>query len=248
LEIFPHNDMAALEMKLLKARASAPGARRLIVVDGVYSMDADMAPLPELVNLAEKYESVVMVDEAHATGTLGPGGRGLAAHFGLTDKVHIIMGTLSKALGSVGGFVAGNGDLVKFLVNHSRSFIFSTALPPPAVAAALESLAILEENPALPEKLQSNAVYVRDRLTDLGFNTMQAQSHMTPVMIGDAARTMEMASRLFSEGVLVSALRPPTVPKDTSRLRVSVMVNHTREDLDFALNAFEKAGRALKII
>ncbi|MBI4332789.1 MAG: 8-amino-7-oxononanoate synthase [Chloroflexi bacterium] len=242
-EVYPHKDLAALEAGLRRALAEAPQARRLIVVDGVFSMDGDIAPLPGLVDLAEKYRAILMVDEAHATGTFGPGGRGVAAHFGLEDRVPIIMGTLSKALGSLGGFIAGSADLVRFLTNHSRSFIFSTALPPPAASAALEALNILEEDPSLAETLQARAAYLREGLHRLGFNTLRSETQIIPVLIGGPAPTMEQAGRLLQEGVLVSALRPPTVPKGTSRLRLSVMANHTLEDLNFALAAIGKAGR-----
>lgn len=240
IEVYPHKDLSVLEQKLRESLAAAPDARRMIVVDGIFSMDGDLAPLPELVGLAEKYDAIMMVDEAHATGTFGPGGRGVAAHFGLEGRVPIIMGTLSKALGSLGGFVAGSHDLIRYLMNHSRSFIFSTALPPPSAAAALESLDILEVDPSLPEKLQSQAAYLRQQLAGLGFDILDSRTQIIPIVIGEPGETVETARRLLDEGVLVSALRPPTVPKGTSRLRISVMANHTREDLDFALEALER--------
>ncbi len=240
IEVYPHRDLASLEAKLGASAAGSPRSRRLIVVDGIFSMDGDLAALPRLVELADKYDSILMVDEAHATGTFGPGGRGVAAHFRLEDKAPVIMGTLSKALGSLGGFIAGSRDLVAYLINHSRSFIFSTALPPPCVAAALEALDIVEENPGLPEKLQSRAAYFRDGLRSLGFSTLQSETQIVPVVIGEPGPTMEMAQRLLGEGILVSALRPPTVPRGASRLRFSIMSDHTREDLDFALSAMRR--------
>lgn len=240
--VYPHRDIEALERMLHEAYREASRARRLIVVDGVFSMDGDLAPLPELARLAAQYEAILMVDEAHATGTVGPQGQGVAAYFGLADSVPITMGTLSKALGSQGGFIAASRDMIKFLTNHSRSFIFSTALSPPAVGAALESLSILEANPSLSETLQSNAAYVRNGLKRLGFDILQSVAQIIPVIVGEAAATIEIANQLLAEGLLVSALRPPTVPKGSSRLRLSVMANHTREDLDFALAAIEKVG------
>ncbi len=246
--IYPHKDVAALGKMLHEARSAATHSRRLVVVDGVFSMDGDVAPLPELVKLATRYDAILMVDEAHATGTVGPKGQGVAAHFGLEDRVTIVMGTLSKALGSQGGFIAASQDLVKFLTNHSRSFIFSTALAPPAVGAALESLSILEESPSLPERLQSNATYIREGLRRLGFNILQSETQIVPIIVGEAAATMDMAGRLLIEGLLVSALRPPTVSKGSSRLRLSVMANHTKEDLDFALATLKKIGRSQGIV
>ncbi len=240
IEVYPHKNLAVLEDKLRASLVRSREARRLIVVDGIFSMDGDLAPLPALVDLAERYDAILMVDEAHATGTFGPGGRGVAAYYGLEEKVPIIMGTLSKALGSLGGFIAGSQDLVRYLINNSRSLIYSTALPPPAAAAALESLNIIEARPSLPETLQARADYLRSGLHRLGFDTLDSQTQIVPVVIGDPAPTVEMARRLLEEGVLVSALRPPTVPRGTSRLRLSVMADHTTEDLDFALAAIEK--------
>jgi 8-amino-7-oxononanoate synthase len=246
--MFPHNDLTALEDRLRRAPPSGQARRKLIVVDSVFSMDGDMAPLPDLVNLAEKYECLLMVDEAHATGTVGPDGRGAISLFGLEKRVPVSMSTLSKALGSLGGFATGSQELVEYLINTSRSFIFTTALPASVVAAGLAALSVLEQDPSLPIKVQENACYLRDGLKRLGFNTLNSETQIIPIVIGDAARVLEMSRLLLNEGVLATGIRPPTVPEGTCRIRTTVMATHTRQDLDFALRAFEKAGRKIGII
>ena len=248
VQVFPHNDLEALEEKLRWTSCNRPAAQKLIVVDGVFSMDGDLAPLPEMVNLAEKYESLLMVDEAHATGVLGPGGRGVVSLFGLEKRIPVVMGTLSKALGCFGAFVAGSPEFVAFLVNTSRSFIYTTALPHELAASALAALDVLNANPSLPLKVQENASYLRRHLNQLGYNTLNSQTQIIPVVIGDASRTLEMSSLLLREGILVSAIRPPTVPEGTCRIRLTVMATHTIEDLSLAVRAFEKAGRSLRVI
>ena len=246
--IFRHNDMESLEKKLRWASDTSSAARKLIVIEGVFSMDGDLAPLPELVELSEKYESLLMVDEAHATGALGPGGRGVIGVFGLERRIPIIMGTLSKALGCSGGFAAGSRELVAFLINTSRSFIYTTALPLVTAATALAALDVLHGDPSLPLRLQEHASYLRCQLNRLGYNTLNSQTQIIPVVVGDAARTLEMSHLLLKEGVLAVPIRPPTVPEGTCRIRITVTSSHTREDLDFAVRAFEKAGRSLGII
>lgn len=242
IEVFDHNNVEALERALRKSCSlGSDSSRRLIVADGVFSMEGDLAPLPQLASLAEAYGAMLMVDEAHATGCLGPGGKGVVAHFGLESRVPVIMGTLGKALGGYGAFVAGSRKLIDFLVNTSRSFIFSTALPPPVVAAALAALDVVEADASLPEKLQANAAYLRRGLISMGYDTSRSESHIIPVVLGDASHTLEMSQFLLSEGVLAVAIRPPTVPAGKSRIRVGVMANHTQADLDFALQAFQRA-------
>jgi len=239
--VFDHNDMDTLEAKLHLTSTSSNGRsdiRKLIVVDSIFSMDGDLAPLPQLVTLAEKYQAILMVDEAHATGTIGPAGRGSVAHFGLEKHVPLIMGTLSKSLGGYGAFVAGSRKLIEYLTNTSRSFIFSTALPPTVIASALAALETLEANPSLVTRLQNNAEYLRKQLTLLGYDTLNSQTHIIPVLVGEATVALEMSRRLLAEGVLAVAIRPPTVPAGKSRIRVTVMANHSRDDLDFALEAF----------
>jgi 8-amino-7-oxononanoate synthase len=244
--VFPHNDLNALEARLRRT-AGKPG-RKLIVVDSVFSMDGDFAPLPELADLAGKYGCLLMVDEAHATGVLGPGGKGMVARFGLQKSVTVTMGTLSKALGSLGGFAAGSREIIDYLINRSRSFIYTTAPPPGVVAAAGAALTLLEREPSLPRKVQANARYLRERLKKSGFDTGSSQTQIIPVVVADAARTIEMSRLLLAEGVLVTAVRPPTVPEGTCRIRTTVMATHTADDLDFALGAFEKAGKTLGLI
>lgn len=246
--VFPHNDMDALEGEIRRASAAGRERRRLIVVDAVFSMDGDVAPLPELVHLAEKYECMLMVDEAHATGVLGPGGRGAVSLFGLERRIPIVMSTLSKALGSLGGFVTGSRELVEYLINTSRSFIFDTSLPPSVVISALAALDLLEGDPSLPVKVLDNASYLREGLQNLGYNTLNSETQIIPIVVGDVARTLEMARILLREGVLAVPVRPPTVSEGTCRIRISLMATHTRQDLDLALSAFEKAGCTIGIL
>ncbi|HLE80406.1 MAG TPA: 8-amino-7-oxononanoate synthase [Dehalococcoidia bacterium] len=246
--VFPHSDLDQLEQALRRTCERFPGGRRLIVVDGVFSMDGDLAPVTEIAGLAEKFDSLLMVDEAHATGVLGPGGRGLVASLGLEKRVPVLMGTLSKALGSFGGFAAGNRELTEFLVNTSRSFIFTTGLPPASAACALAALDVLEQDTSLPFKVQENGAFLRQRLNTIGFNTLKSQTQIIPVVVGEAAGAVEMSQLLLERGVLATAIRPPTVPQGTSRIRATVMATHTRADLELAASAFEEAGRIAGII
>ncbi|AGL03393.1 8-amino-7-oxononanoate synthase [Desulfoscipio gibsoniae] len=243
--IYPHKNTGVLEKLLQK---STGYRRRLIVTDGVFSMDGDLAPLPRLVDLAEKYNAVLMVDDAHATGVLGRRGAGSAEHFGLEGKITIQMGTLSKAIGSTGGYVAGSHDLINYLRNKARSFIFSTALPPSVIATGLEAFRVLQKYPRIRENLHNNAFYLRTGLTQMGFTILSEESPIIPVLIGDANKTIQMAQLLFSLGVFTPGIRPPTVPPGTSRVRVTVMATHTREELDTALHAFAQAGQTLGVI
>lgn len=245
IQVFPHNDMDALEDRLRRTASASPRGRRLIVVDSVFSMDGDLAPLPELVGLAERYDCLLMVDEAHATGVLGEGGRGAVSLFGLTRRVPVVMSTLSKALGSLGGFATGSRELREYLVNTSRSFIFSTAPPAAMALAAIKALDLLEGDPSLPVRVQRNAEYWRDGLKSVGYDTGRSRTQIVPVVIGDANRTLEISQRLLHEGVLATPIRPPTVPEATCRIRTTVMATHTKQDLDFALAAFEKVGKEI---
>ncbi len=242
VDVFPHKDMETLEKKLKK---SSSEGRRFIVTDAVFSMDGDLAPLPELVILAENYDCTLIIDEAHATGTIGPGGKGLAAYYGLENKVPVIMGTMSKALGCFGAFIAGSGELRKYLINFSRSFIYTTALPPGVLASALQALTVLEEEPGLVEKLQNNAVYLRDGLKKLGCRVNEYPTPIIPIIIGRAETALKAAELLRQEGLMVTAIRPPTVPSSSSRVRLTVMATHTRDDLDFALGAFKKVAEKI---
>ena len=245
VRIFPHKDMNALEGLLA---AAGRYRRKLIVIDTVFSMDGDIAPLPEVAELAERHGCILMVDEAHATGVLGPGGRGAVAHFGLEGRVPIQMGTLSKSFGSFGAYVCGSRALVDYLVNTSRPFIFTTALPPAVLAASLAALDVIERYESLVQRLRHNAERLRLGLAGLGFDIMGSQTQIVPVLVGDNARALEMMGLLKEQGVLAVAIRPPTVPPGTARIRSNVMATHSDADLDLALQAFERAGRSVGLI
>lgn len=244
-KIFPHKDTLALEKLLQQTQGYH---RRLIVTDGVFSMDGDLAPLPRLVELAEKYRALLMVDDAHATGVLGRRGAGTADHFNLEGKIHVQMGTLSKAVGSAGGYIAGSRELIDYLRNKARSFIFSTALPPAVIAAAIAAFRVIEQEPQIRENLWANARYLSSGLKQSGFTILAEESPIIPIFIGDSGKTMQMAEKLFARGVFAPGIRPPTVPPGTGRIRVTVMATHTREHLDRALFAFKQSGEELGII
>jgi len=246
VKMFPHNDVDALE-QLLKSDTGF--RRRLIAVDGVYSMDGDLAPLPDLVKLARNYDALLMLDDAHGTGVLGERGGGAAEHFGLTDPegVDIEIGTLGKALGSFGAYVVGSESLREYLVNRSRSFIFTCALTPPALAAAIAALDVLDEEPHR-QTLWENVSHFREGLHHLGLSTEPSATHILPVMIHDRQRTMALSERLLELGVFCQGIRPPTVPPGTSRLRFTVTAAHTRADLGQALDAVEKAFREFALL
>ncbi|WP_223258416.1 8-amino-7-oxononanoate synthase [Thermogemmatispora tikiterensis] len=247
-KVYPHNDSDTVARLLAEARSSGQYRTILVVTDSVFSMDGDIAPLGDLIALCRQYGALLLVDEAHATGCLGPGGRGLLAAVACDDEGVIAVGTLSKALGSFGAFVAGPALLTDYLVNVARPFIFTTALPPPVIAASLAALTLLEEQPVLVERLQANAAYLRRGLQALGFNTLTSSTHIVPVLVGDAGLALKMAARLQDYGVLAVAIRPPTVPAGMARIRASVMAVHERSDLDFALEAFERVGHELELL
>ncbi|MBI2954629.1 MAG: 8-amino-7-oxononanoate synthase [Chloroflexi bacterium] len=245
IKIYPHKDVATLEALL----ASATDVRRkLVVTDGVFSMDGDIAPLPDITVLARKYGAVVMVDDAHGTGVIGPDGRGVPSLFGLEDAVDIQMGTLSKAIGCFGAYVAGGRDLKEFLVNQCRPFIFTTALPPSVIASALVALDLLDEEPWRREDLNANADFLSEGLRRLGYDVPSRETQIIPVLIGDSGLTIRLSQELLRRGVFACGIRPPTVPEGKSRLRVTVMATHTRDDLEDALEAFAAAGKELGII
>jgi 8-amino-7-oxononanoate synthase len=225
--VYRHGDVEHLEWGLREA-----GDRgSLIITDGVFSMDGDVAPLEELVGLARRHDCRLMVDEAHATGALGPGGRGAAAAAGLSDEVDLVVGTLGKALGSYGAYVCASHQLVDYLVNTARSFIFSTAPPPPAAAAALAALELLESDPHRVERLRSNATLLRAALAEEGLAAGGSETQIVPVRIGEAAPTMELCERALERGVFAQGIRPPTVPESSSRLRFTVMATHRAGEL-----------------
>lgn len=244
---YRHRDLNDLERLLKKSPPSENDmVKRLIVTDGVFSMDGDIAPLREMASLSEKYGAMLMVDDAHGTGALGNKGRGTAEHLSVrAESITVQMGTLGKALGAYGAYVAGSRDLIDYLINKVRPFIYSTALPPCVAAAAIAALDIVEQEPELRTALKGNARYMRAGLNDLGFDTIGSETQIIPVMIGDSDRAVEMMDNLLDEGIFVQAIRPPTVPEGTARLRVTVMASHTVEDLNRALDGFKKAGRML---
>jgi len=242
--IYRHNDMDDLERLVGENQAR----RKFIITDGVFSMDGDVAPLDRIVQLAERHGAIVMVDDAHATGVLGGTGAGTTQHFGLKNRVHIQMGTLSKALASAGGYVAGSQDLIDYLRNKARSYIFSTALPPSDIAAAQAAIQVVKDEPGLRKALWKNVRYLHLGLSNLGFKLMPVESPILPVIIGDAGLSITVAQKLAQNGVFAPAIRPPTVPLCSSRIRVTVMATHTQDDLDEAIDAFGKVGSELGIV
>ncbi len=244
-KVYKHKDMTELERRLEESR----GARRVMVVtDGVFSMDGDIAPLPSIVELAERYDAIVMVDDAHASGVLGKDGRGTVDHFGLHGRVHIQMGTLSKAIGVLGGYIAGSRSLREWLVQRGRPYLFSTSHPPAVVASCIAALDVLQEEPHLIDTLWENTRYFKAELTRLGFDTGASETPITPVIVGESARALRMSARLFEEGVFGQAIVYPTVARDRARIRTIVTAGHTRENLDRALDAFARVGKELGVI
>jgi 8-amino-7-oxononanoate synthase len=237
VHIYPHGDVDGLAEQLRSATAS----RRLIVTDSIFSMDGDAAPLAAICDLAERYDAMVMVDEAHATGVRGPRGAGLVDELGLQSRVTVQMGTLGKAFGTFGAYIAGSAPLVEYLVNHARTFIYTTALPPPVVAAADAALTIVESEPERRAALQRNAARLRDGLTRLGYAIPVRESHILPVMIGDAEHATRVSAALLEHGVFAYGVRPPTVPPGTARIRATVMATHSDADVDAAIEAFRHA-------
>jgi len=244
--IFRHSDMDHLEEILKEKREQYRNV--LIITDGVFSMDGDLAKLPKIVELAEEYNAMTYVDDAHGSGVLGESGRGTVDHFGLHGRVDFIIGTLSKAIGVVGGYVASKNETKTWLSHRARPLLFSTALPPAATAAANESVKMLMESTEFTDKLWSNAKYFKEKLGTLGFDTGKSETPITPVIIGSEAKTMEFSKALLDEGVYVSGIVFPTVPKGTGRLRVMISASHTLEDLDYAVGKFEEVGKKLQII
>ncbi|MCP4038022.1 MAG: 8-amino-7-oxononanoate synthase [bacterium] len=228
--IFPHGDCAALDKILTEV--CREGTRVLLALDGVFSMDGDIAPLATMVELAHRHGAMVMLDDAHGTGTLGEGGRGSAAHCGVLGKVDIQMGNLAKGLGSFGAYVAGARELRELLINVARSFIFTCALPPPQVAAARMALQLVREEPWRRWQLQCNAAHLRDRLAQAGISTAPSETHIVPVVLGTNERTMAVCEALLECGVYVQGIRHPSVPQGSARLRVTPMATHSRAEID----------------
>jgi len=236
--VYPHRDVGKLE-NILKKSTGYP--RKLIVTDTVFSMDGDLVPLPDIVRIAHEYNAMVMVDEAHGTGVFGENGRGVVEHFNLDKKVNIIMGTLSKAVGSLGGFVTGNSDLISYLRNKARTFMYTTALPPAACAASIAGIKLIQRDHSLRESLWRNVHYVKERLKLLNLNVASLESPIIPIIIGNAKRAVDVSGFLFESGILIPAIRPPTVPDESSRLRVTIMATHTRDDLDKLLDVLKSS-------
>ena len=243
--VYRHADIDHLASLL--ANTACKG-RRLIVTDGVFSMDGDIAPLADIVVLARQHQAMVLVDDAHATGVIGPRGRGTAAYYGLEGQVDLSMGTLSKSLASEGGYVAGSRLVIDYLINRARSFIFSTALAPATVAAGLAALECLQQQPELVLQVNRNARYVREELNAAGFDTCGSATAIIPVLVGDAAVAVEFARLAKGAGLIVSAIRPPTVAVGTSRLRITVSAVHNRGELAQAVDMIIKIGRQLGVI
>ncbi len=246
IHVFPHRDHQAAD-RILTELDSVP-TRKLLITDGVFSMDGDIGPLPELVAVAEKHGAIMMVDDAHSSGVLGRNGRGTIDHFGLHGRVDIQVGTLSKAIGVLGGYVCGTKDLIEFLYHRARPFLFSTSHPPAVAAACIAAFDILEAEPERIEKLWENTRYLKKGLADLGFDTGASETPITPVMAGDAARAFRLSDELFNEGVLATGIGFPTVAKDKARVRTIVNATHTTAQLDRALEAFQIAGRRVGLI
>ncbi|CAM3931113.1 MULTISPECIES: glycine C-acetyltransferase [Paenibacillus] len=244
---YNHSDMDDLRTKAREARESGQYNKIMVITDGVFSMDGDIAKLPEIVEIAEAYDLITYVDDAHGSGVLGDGA-GTVKHFGLSDRVDLQIGTLSKAVGVVGGYVAGSRDLIDWLKVRSRPFLFSTALPPGAVAACITAIDILQNSKELQSKLWENTRYLQEGLRQLGYSTGATETPITPCIIGDESTTQKFSTRLYEEGVYAKAIVFPTVPKGTGRVRNMPTAIHTKEMLDRALAAYESIGRELGLI
>jgi len=245
IKVFSHRDVdeARAIVRGLPARQ-----RKLIISDGVFSMDGDLGALPGLCEVAEEFECIMMVDDAHASGVFGRNGRGTIDHFDLHGRVDVQVGTLSKAIGALGGYVAGSRALIEFLCHRARPFLFSTSHPPSVAATCLAAIDVLEHEPHLVDRLWENTRFFKSGLQKLGFNTGASESPITPVIVGEAPMAMRLSDRLFTEGVFAQGIGFPTVPRDKARVRTIVTATHTREDLQFALDTFAKVGRELGMI
>lgn len=249
--VFRHKDMAHAEEQLASVK-DQPG-RKLLITDGVFSMDGDIGPLPPLCDLAEKYGAIMMVDDAHASGVLGRNGRGTIDHFGVHGRVDVQVGTLSKAIGALGGYVCGTRDLIEFLYHRARPFLFSTSHPPAVAATCIAAFDVLEDEPERIEKLWENTRFWKKELEALGFNiggvnTPKSETPITPIIIGDGRLTMEFSRELFAEGVMGTGLAFPTVPEGKARIRTIVTATHTREELEKALEILKRVGKKKGIL
>ncbi|HHT9130610.1 MAG TPA: 8-amino-7-oxononanoate synthase [Candidatus Brocadiaceae bacterium] len=236
--VYPHNDINQLE-KLLQR--SSIFRRRLVVTESVFSMDGDTAPLPEIVEITKRYDAIIMVDDAHAIGVFGRCGKGMIEHYGLERKIDVVMGSLSKAIGSIGGFIAGSKHLIDFLKNKARSFIYTTALPPAVCAASLAGLALIQDDTSLIDKLWENINYLKSQLSKFA-NNIAVESSIVPIIIGSAEDALNLSMKLYQNGILIPAIRPPTVPLGTSRLRISLMADHSESDINKLIDLLKDFG------
>jgi glycine C-acetyltransferase len=246
IQVFEHKDPEHADRLL--AESARPGRRQLLITDGVFSMDGDIAPLPALVEVAERHGAIMMVDDAHATGVLGEGGAGTVDHFGLRGRVDIQVGTLSKAIGVLGGFIAGPPHLIEWLQNRGRPYLFSTSAPPAVVMACMAALDVIRDEPERLDRLRSNTAMFKGGLQALGLDTGMSESPITPVIAGEAPVAQTLAARLFDEGVFAPAIVFPTVARDQARVRTIVTADHTEEDLRTALEVFARVGAELGMI
>lgn len=246
--IYRHKDMADLEEKLKDAATIEGKQTVLVVTDGVFSMDGDIAPLPQIVELAKKYGALTMVDDAHGEGVLGSHGRGIVDHFNLHGQVDIDVGTLSKAFGVMGGFITGKKELIDAYRQKARQFLFSNGLSIPDTAALIESVKILEESDERVKKLWENAKYLKERFTGLGFDCGHSETPITPVMLGEENLAVEFSTKLLEKGVFATPIKFPMVPKGTARIRVMPSASHSQEDLDKGIKAFERVAKELKVL
>jgi len=246
IHIFRHRD-AAHAAEILEGLKDQPG-RKLLITDGVFSMDGDIGPLPELAGIAEKYGAIMMVDDAHASGVLGRNGRGTVDHFGVHGRVHIQVGTLSKAIGVLGGYVCGSRDLIEYLYHRARPFLFSTSHPPAVTAACMAAFELLEQEPERIERLWDNTRYFKAALRDQGFDTGASETPITPIMVGEAATAHRFSAALFEEGLWATGIGFPTVPRGKARVRTIVTAAHTREQLDRAVEILARVARRMGIL
>jgi glycine C-acetyltransferase len=245
IKVFPHKDVDAARRIITGLPA---GQRKLLITDGVFSMDGDLGPLPELCELAEETGCIMMVDDAHASGVFGKNGRGTIDHFGVHGRVDVQVGTLSKAIGALGGYVAGTQALIEFLHHRARPFLFSTSHPPAVAAACIAAIDVLLEEPEIIDRLWENTRFFKGGLEALGFNTGLSESPITPIITGDGALAMKLSDRLFQEGVFAQGIAFPTVARDKARVRTIVTATHTSEDLQYALDTFGKVGKELGLV
>ncbi|MDA0739498.1 MAG: 8-amino-7-oxononanoate synthase [Nitrospirae bacterium] len=245
LRVFHHNDAEHLE-KLLKKREKV--CPTLVVTEGVFSMDGDLAPLPDLLNLCKSHDATLLVDDAHGTGVMGPNGRGTIEHFGLNPADVIQLGTLSKAIGASGGYIAGTGSLKEYLINTSKAFIYTTAQPPAIAAATTTALQIIQKEPERRERLWENRNYLYSELKNMGFQFTDTQSPILPIIVKSPETALQMSQALYKTGIYVPAIRPPTVPKDSSRLRITVSSNHRKEQLLEVVETIRKIEKEMRLV